>query len=33
MTLVADRAYYVDRWSRVDLPPVAVLRRTSDRAW
>ncbi|MBW3552201.1 MAG: S9 family peptidase [Gemmatimonadetes bacterium] len=24
--------YYVDRWSRVDHPPVAVLRRTSDRS-
>ncbi len=27
-----DRAYYVDRWSRVDLPQVAVVRRTSDRS-
>jgi dipeptidyl aminopeptidase/acylaminoacyl peptidase len=26
-----DREYYVDRWSRVDHPPVAQLRRTSDR--
>ena len=26
-----DKEYYVDRWSRVDQPPVAVLRRTSDR--
>jgi dipeptidyl aminopeptidase/acylaminoacyl peptidase len=25
-----DRQYYVDRWSRVDLPPIAELRRTSD---
>jgi len=25
-----DRQYYVDRWSRVDLPPVAQLRRVSD---
>ena len=27
-----DREFYVDRWSRVDLPPVAELRRTSDRS-
>ncbi|MGW8267819.1 MAG: DPP IV N-terminal domain-containing protein, partial [Longimicrobiales bacterium] len=27
-----DRGFYVDRWSRVDLPPVAQLRRTSDRS-
>lgn len=27
----ADMTYYVDRWSRVDKAPVAVLRRTSDR--
>ena len=27
-----DMEYYVDRWSRVDQPPVAVLRRTSDRS-
>jgi len=26
----ADREYYVDTWQRVDLPPVAQLRRTSD---
>ncbi len=26
-----DRQYYVDRWSRVDLAPVAQLRRTRDR--
>jgi dipeptidyl aminopeptidase/acylaminoacyl peptidase len=25
-----DRRYYVDLWSRVDLPPVLQLRRTSD---
>jgi dipeptidyl aminopeptidase/acylaminoacyl peptidase len=25
-----DRQYYVDTWSRVDLPPVMQLRRTSD---
>ena len=27
-----DRAFYVDRWSRVDHPPVAELRRTEDRS-
>jgi dipeptidyl aminopeptidase/acylaminoacyl peptidase len=27
-----DMQYYVDTWSRVDLPPVAELRRTSDRS-
>ena len=27
-----DREYYVDTWSRVDLPPVTQLRRTRDRA-
>jgi dipeptidyl aminopeptidase/acylaminoacyl peptidase len=27
-----DRKYYVDRWSRVDLPPIAELRRTGDRS-
>ncbi|HZD04981.1 MAG TPA: prolyl oligopeptidase family serine peptidase, partial [Longimicrobiales bacterium] len=27
-----DMRYYVDRWSRVDLPPVAELHRTSDRS-
>ncbi len=32
VTFSADKAYYVDRWSRVDLPQVAVLRRTSDRS-
>jgi dipeptidyl aminopeptidase/acylaminoacyl peptidase len=26
-----DMKYYVDTWSRVDLPPVAELRRTEDR--
>ena len=25
-----DKKYYVDRWSRVDLPPVAELHRTGD---
>ena len=32
VTFSPDRQYYVDRWSRVDLPPVAELRRTSDRS-
>src|SRR5207244_1770364 len=27
-----DRQYYVDTWSRVDLPAVSQLRRASDRA-
>jgi dipeptidyl aminopeptidase/acylaminoacyl peptidase len=27
----SDGQYYVDRWSRVDLAPVMVLKRTSDR--
>ena len=31
VTWSADRRYYVDRYSRVDLPPVAQLRRTSDQ--
>ena len=26
-----NKEFYVDRWSRVDLPPVAELRRTRDR--
>ena len=26
-----DRKYYVDTWSRVDLPPAAQLRRTADQ--
>jgi dipeptidyl aminopeptidase/acylaminoacyl peptidase len=26
-----DRKYYVDTWQRVDLPPVAQLRRTDDQ--
>jgi dipeptidyl aminopeptidase/acylaminoacyl peptidase len=25
-----DYAYFIDRWSRVDLPPIHVLRRSSD---
>ena len=31
VTFSPDRKYYVDTWSRVDLPPVAELRRTEDR--
>lgn len=31
VTFSADRKYYVDRWQRVDLPPIAELRRTEDR--
>jgi hypothetical protein len=31
VTFSSDRKYYVDNWSRVDLPPVAQLRRTEDR--
>jgi dienelactone hydrolase len=27
-----DRKFYVDTWSRIDLPPVSQLRRTEDRA-
>jgi dipeptidyl aminopeptidase/acylaminoacyl peptidase len=27
----SDMKYYVDTWSRVDLPPVAELRRTEDK--
>ncbi|HEX5107017.1 MAG TPA: DPP IV N-terminal domain-containing protein [Vicinamibacterales bacterium] len=27
-----DRRYYVDTWSRVDLPPRTVLKRTSDQS-
>jgi dipeptidyl aminopeptidase/acylaminoacyl peptidase len=30
LTFSRDRQYYVDSWSRVDLPPQSVLRRTSD---
>ena len=32
VTFSPDRRFYVDQWSRVDLPPVAELRRTSDRS-
>jgi dipeptidyl aminopeptidase/acylaminoacyl peptidase len=31
VTFSPDRQFYVDSWSRVDLPTVAVLKRTSDR--
>jgi hypothetical protein len=31
VTFSPDHKYYVDSWSRVDLPPVAQLRRTEDR--
>jgi len=31
LTYSHDRKYYVDSWSRVDLPAVAQLRRTEDR--
>jgi dipeptidyl aminopeptidase/acylaminoacyl peptidase len=30
LTFSRDRQYYVDSWSRVDLPPQSVLKRTSD---
>jgi dipeptidyl aminopeptidase/acylaminoacyl peptidase len=32
VTFSPDMKYYVDRWSRVDLPPIAELHRTSDGA-
>jgi dienelactone hydrolase len=31
VTFSRDRKYYVDSWQRVDLAPVAELRRTSDK--
>jgi len=31
VTYSPDRQYYVDTWSRVDLPPVSQLRRTEDQ--
>ena len=31
VTFSPDRQFYVDSWSRVDLPQVSVLKRTSDR--
>jgi dipeptidyl-peptidase-4 len=30
LTWSPDRSFYVDRWSRVDLPPVTELRRAAD---
>jgi dipeptidyl aminopeptidase/acylaminoacyl peptidase len=30
VTFSTDRQYYVDTWSRVDSPPVSVLKRASD---
>ena len=32
VTYSPDHEYYVDQWSRVDLPPVAQLRRTADQS-
>jgi len=32
VTFSPDRRFYVDQWSRVDLPPIAELRRTADRS-
>ncbi|MFC1791241.1 DPP IV N-terminal domain-containing protein [Gemmatimonadota bacterium] len=32
VTWSPDREYYVDTWSRVDAPPVSMLRRTSDQS-
>jgi dipeptidyl aminopeptidase/acylaminoacyl peptidase len=31
VTYSSDMKYYVDSWSRVDLPPVSELRRTEDK--
>ncbi len=31
VTFSPDRKYYIDSWSRIDLPPVAQLRRTEDQ--
>lgn len=31
VTYSSDMKYYVDTWSRVDLPPVSELRRTEDK--
>ncbi|HYN07973.1 MAG TPA: DPP IV N-terminal domain-containing protein [Vicinamibacterales bacterium] len=31
VTFSTDRQYYVDTWSRVDSPPVSLLKRTSDQ--
>jgi len=30
VTFSPDKKFYVDNWSRVDLPPVSELRRTAD---
>ena len=32
VTFSPDRRFYIDQWSRVDLPPIAELRRTADRS-
>lgn len=32
VTYSPNREFYVDLWSRVDLPPIAQLRRTSDQS-
>jgi len=32
VTFSADRKFYVDTWSRVDLPPVSQLRRAEDQS-
>ena len=32
VTFSPSREFYVDQWSRVDLPPVAQLRRTDDQS-
>jgi hypothetical protein len=31
VTFSSDRKYYVDSWQRVDLPPIAQLRRAADQ--
>ena len=32
VTFSSDRKFYVDQWSRVDQPPISVLKQTSDQA-
>ena len=32
VTFSPDRRFYIDQWSRVDLPPIAELRSTADRS-
>ncbi len=32
VTFSPDHGFYIDQWSRVDLPPIAELRRTADRS-